>query len=183
MKDGNKVDLGAMNSEQAINKKDQYVEFAEAMIKGLSNIHDTMIAELDKFKARGRTVYIESPPQKIQGYTAEQWQEIIDGGYLCEFANNSKFDHNCLNDGYTAHYGFLDEIADEYHKFHDINKNYRVFCRPAQIKRVMRPIFVSPESRESVCHFLRDGEVIESGQWPLASIEAIKYGATEYIEV
>jgi hypothetical protein len=32
----------------------------------------------------------EPEPEKIQGYTREEWQEIIDGGYLCEFRTLGK---------------------------------------------------------------------------------------------
>jgi hypothetical protein len=77
----------------------------------------------------------DSQPDLIQGYTAEQWQEIIDGGYLCEFRNSTE-------DGW-----FIDTLRTVHHEhkmFESGNYSDWKYCRPAQIKGVMRPIWVEP---------------------------------------
>ena len=108
----------------------------------------------------------DTPPQLIQGYTAEQWQEIIDGGYLCEFGH----DYNWFSET-----GYLSENVDGIFICNpagsdNINLVKYPFCRPAQLKGVMRPIFVEPVDKEAFCVFLDgDGRAIISGmaRWRL----------------
>lgn len=139
-----------------------------------------MIGEMSAEKGgRGLT---EKGPELIQGYTAEQWQEIIDGGYLCEFSFSTDFDRvysSLLSDhGHDEHEGT--------HYFHPVNDKTNDFqyCRPAQIKGVMRPIFVEPVGGDAAaCQFFNEyGTALNHG---IASMYggSMDNGATRYIEL
>lgn len=86
--------------------------------------------------------HAEPVPKLIQGYTAKQWTIIIDSGYLCEF-----------NDGYNGYYTIdhLREFGCGLFK----TASFAEFpvCRPARLKGIMRPIFVEPVKRTSLCVF------------------------------
>lgn len=90
---------------------------------------------------------IEPKPALIQGYTAEQWQTIIDGKFLCEFA-----DYNfpkspiisALHSRKDSGFCFEDEDGEKGAVF----KN----CRPLRTKGVRQPWFgggcpVSPQAK------------------------------------
>lgn len=120
-------------------------------------------------------------PQKIQGYTAEQWQEIIDGGYLCEFSVGDSYQQSfyaCLE---SAH---LDTKTSQRNVYFmsEVNGNDYFYCRPAQIKGVMRPIFVEPVD-DPYCHFFLGEDRIQYGYWGEVAKTASRHGATKYIEV
>lgn len=95
----------------------------------------------------------EKAPALIQGYTAEQWQEIIDGGYLCEFSMNGNFTRcpvYCTLQEFDSGGGsasFLPHPA----------KGIFAYCRPAQLKGVIRPIWVKPTSQHATCIFFDSG--------------------------
>ena len=116
---------------------------------------------------------------KIQGYTAEQWQEIIDGGYLCEFG-----------EGGNISYAPLIKIRESDWVFYGI-AGIGIFshaCRPAQIKGVMRPIFVEPVGKDAyVIMFDHEDSALHSGNRvrysSLDDLPNIKARATKYIEV
>lgn len=92
-----------------------------------------------------------SKPELIQGYTAEQWQEIIDGGYLCEYSQDGEKWYFT-----KAELGSLD--LSRGNMFGRIEIGSFAFCRPAQIKGVLRPIFVEPIDKTSMCAFFsKDG--------------------------
>lgn len=149
-------------------KKEPYVEFAEAIIKGFSDIHDTMIRELDEFKNKNRRVCIEPPSELIQGYTEEQWQEIIDGGYVVEIGDRDGFDGGLI-------LNLLDK--DDLPLIID----GRMRCRPAKLKGVIRPIFVGPDDNGVICNFWGElGEWCCSGPW---SKIGGKNRYTKYMEV
>ena len=96
----------------------------------------------------GKLCASTQPPQGeplIQGYTAEQWQEIIDGGYLCEFSSRPDFTGNCRV------FGTLRDINANFAKDHGCQR--WSYYRPAQLKGVMRPIFVEPSSNGTMCVF------------------------------
>ena len=118
---------------------------------------------------------------KIQGYTAEQWQEIIDGGYLCEVAD----DEGEWYEGMIKVVG-LNEGGGVHGK-----QGHYELCRPAQIKGVMRPIFVEPEDRNSrFVFFSKPGHLKGSSNdfscpsWDEV-VMSIPHGSdiTKYIEV
>jgi hypothetical protein len=88
-----------------------------------------------------------SEPELIQGYTAEQWQEIIDGGYLCEFHCELQ------GDSPPRYYGKLQEMSDSGLFRMENSRVWFEYCRPAQIKGVMRPIFVEPVDRHNTFVF------------------------------
>ena len=97
-------------------------------------------------------------PQKIQGYTAEQWQEIIDGGYLCEFAMTASF--------FEPYLQTLDAVTDKQFCSDKEGGIFALTCRPAQLKGVMRPIFVEPSSVGAYCVFFDEyGHVSGYGNW------------------
>lgn len=74
--------------------------------------------------------YGKAEPQLIQGYTAEQWQVIIDGKFLCEFSDIEGFGDNPLIQT-------LKEI-DPFRSRSCLTWN---FCRPLRIKGVRQPWF------------------------------------------
>ena len=92
-------------------------------------------------------------PQLIQGYTAEQWQEIINGRYLCEFSMDGNFTRcpvYCTLQKFDPEGGsasFLPHPA----------KGVFAYCRPAQIKGVIRPTWVEPvDPGNAMCVFFYD---------------------------
>lgn len=121
-------------------------------------------------------------PELIQGYTAEQWQEIIDGGYLCEF-KDSTFDW------IKPKMKLKLFMPKERCKFNTENLTNYPFCRPAQIKGVLRPIFVEPVDKSSMCiFFCKDGYPLNEIRSRAAYSIYLHRGsafkdATKYIEV
>ena len=124
----------------------------------------------------------EPESQKIQGYTSEQWQEIIDGGYLCEFSENGiDFDGSRVAE--LAKYRNTNTGLWFYPPLYLGFK----FCRPAQLQGVMRPIFVEPGDIDAMCTFFNeDGYPLYGGMLPWSCLDerdshaVIK--ATKYIE-
>jgi hypothetical protein len=117
----------------------------------------------------------------IQGYTKEQWQEIIDGEYLCEFSNNTAFTF-CEGEigklqsftGGSPSDGFV--RVGTY-----ISKQY---CRPSQHKGVMRPIFIEPMDKDATCHFFtKDGNYCGRGSWRDCGECAQRVPFAKYIEL
>jgi hypothetical protein len=129
------------------------------------------------------------PPELIQGYAAEQWQEIIDGGYLCEFWGGS-----CTEDCQDKPIGIL-EIASEGEGdyFQIVGGDLWTYCRPAQIKGVIRPIWVEPVDEKAFCTFFSrnnypvspDGLTLSGTRhsYDRWAKEAKENGATSYIEL
>lgn len=159
---------------------------------------DRMDEFIDEFLARfkkatgfdfktGKLCSSIQPPQGeplIQGYTAEQWQEIVGGGYLCEVGDRD-------DDLWLP--ALLIKIAKD-NLFVTRAGNHEetlwVNCRPAQIKGVMRPIFVEPvgggtgkrgvffdEHNQPVESMGKD---VDSDIW---AADMIAVGATKYLEV
>jgi hypothetical protein len=82
-------------------------------------------------------------PDLLQGYTPEQWGEIIKGGYLCEFSN-------VTNDGapdWKKPVARLVEVGRKWGNgrsdiiFTSESEKEYTFCRPAQLPGVLRPWF------------------------------------------
>lgn len=155
--------------------KKSYVELELAKMKAERDLLSRRIENMEESA---------TPPQGeplIQGYTAEQWQEIISGGYLCEFSDD---------DNFNEERGGIVKISEIYATGCISTKN-RVdhrFCRPAQIKGVMRPIFVEPENKDVyVVMFDHDDSVLNNGHRvrysSLNDLPNIKAKATKYIEV
>lgn len=69
---------------------------------------------------------IEPKPALIQGYTAEQWQAIIDGEFLCEFKNSE--DEECV-------------IINFLESFDEADSGEYQFFRPLRTKGVRQPWF------------------------------------------
>jgi hypothetical protein len=116
----------------------------------------------------------DTKPETIQGYTAEQWQEVIDGGYLCEF-------HSPAID--ESHLGLLREI-DSRNTFSCTDYSDWENCRPAQIKGVMRPIWVEPVDKEATCVVMSSGAtVLYNGTWHDGWSKSTNGHATKYIEL
>lgn len=80
---------------------------------------------------------IEPKPALIQGYTAEQWQTIIGGEFLCEF---SDVDFSLTSGPFII--GRLDEIKPwkEKRSFTGLSVGF-VYCRPLRTKGVRQPWF------------------------------------------
>jgi hypothetical protein len=116
----------------------------------------------------------DEKPDLIQGYTAEQWQEIIDGRYLCEFAPDDAFLPEQTDIAILKEFYHLEE-----HPFTVSNGLWK-YCRPAQIKGVMRPIFVEPEDKSAWCVAFTSGGV--PNEWG-AFEHFSKPDSTKYIEV
>jgi hypothetical protein len=117
-----------------------------------------------------------SKPTLIQGYTAEQWQEIIDGGYFCEFG--------IFGDTCSSRFGILKKIDGS--RYVDERGIAWINCRPAQIKGVMRPIWVEPVDKMAKCNFFgEDGRFKFFSMWDLrrAVGEHNLSIATSYIEL
>lgn len=95
-------------------------------------------------------------PELIQGYTAEQWQEIIDGGYLCEFEGSG-----------NESIGFLEEIKGGGYPFQQIDGSDWTNCRPAQIKGALSLIWVKPVDNPYCVFLNEDGHVSGYGEWRL----------------
>jgi hypothetical protein len=90
-------------------------------------------------------------PELIQGYTAEQWQEIIDGGYLCEFTDGY-WEDEYSDLGPLVSVPTVNGSGVE-NMFERIKGRRWLHCRPAQIKGAMRPIWVEPVDDSVTCHF------------------------------
>ena len=116
-------------------------ELFEQMVKG----HKLMKRYLD-FMVNQFSESVD--PQKIQGYTAEQWQEIIDGGYLCQVRDaeiRPWVPSELVSIDGKPKMEFIDNCGDGWK-----------FCRPAQLKGAMRPIFVEPVDKEADCVFFAE---------------------------
>ena len=120
----------------------------------------------------GKEVPFPTPdPELIQGFTAKQWQEIIDGGYVVEFPDGNGYWCQCR----------LKEIDSANSLFVCIHDYEYKDCRPANIKGVMRPIFVEPVDRDAACHFYdQKGRAIAKHRIRCQSKPS---RATKYIEV
>lgn len=117
-------------------------------------------------------------PELIQGYTAEQWQEIIDGGYLCEFSDR--------DDVWWP--GFLKVIPEINNCFMSSSKlkdNTTGFyhCRPAQIKGVLRPIWVEPVDDVVWYSFFGDNSHLGDERWCVRNKTGHFPSATRYMEI
>lgn len=115
--------------------------------------------------ATGKMCASTQPPQGqplIQGYTAEQWQEIIDGGYSCEFRHIGSEPWRIMKLG-----GIFCQETEDY-IFKDISAESWAYCRPAQIKGVMRPIFVEPVDDPYCVFFDVDGKALHTGMMRFA---------------
>lgn len=148
-----------------------------------------------------RTTQEPTKQDLIKGYTAEQWQEIIDGGYLCEARDVNgrewvpvtllEFDDDGTDYDFKIKYSAPDDIDDEE------SHNWLRHCRPAQIKGVRRPIWVEPIDKEAMCVFFCKSNIplyagpMEDEQsaagccfgyrrWAATAIER---GATSYMEI
>jgi hypothetical protein len=132
-----------------------------------------MIRELNKTKGGEWTVWVE--PEKIQGYTAEQWQEIIGGGYLCEF-------YNTIDNREYIHREAMRTFRNGDVSTTFVSKDGRnwTYCRPAQIKGVMRPIWVEPVDKTVTCHLFS-----ANGVWKGERVweDIVSTVATSYIEL
>lgn len=124
---------------------------------------------------------IEPKPALIQGYTAEQWQAIIDGKFLCEFSDADWHIENNYADRIVQ---VLTGITDGKFTGNDYHWPY---CRPLRIKGVRQPWFggefpVDPSAR--VSYVLRDGykDQIEAGRirW---EHKAVMSDIVEFIEL
>lgn len=132
-----------------------------------------------------KTVSAGLEEEKIQGYTAEQWQEIIDGGYLCEFSFDENFGDTLVST--------LESHDEPNGRFFEKDRGSWTMCRPAQIKGVMRPIFVEPVEPSVSCTFFSvDGLPISPDGLDMTNCgfifnhwvdKAKENGATKYIEV
>jgi hypothetical protein len=74
-------------------------------------------------------------PNKLQGYTMEQWQAIIDGGYLCEIADEDGEWYNSIVR--------LSAVDPNKSEFSIVGEKHYIwaYARPAQIPGVLRPWF------------------------------------------
>jgi hypothetical protein len=128
----------------------------------------------------------QHPPELIQGYTAEQWQEIIDGGYLCEVSQ--------FKDFASFHMSAIEELRK--HTTHNFviprlinSANCYSRCRPAQIKGVLRPIWVEPVDDGRMCAFFDKGGYPLNNRMSRSSYGIYKMGgpdfndATSYMEI
>jgi hypothetical protein len=108
----------------------------------------------------------------IQGYTEAQWQEIIDGKYLCEFSGSG-----------NEAIGHLEELKGDLFPFQQYNGSDWSNCRPAPLKGVLRPIFVEPVGDGAMCHFFdEDGAYLDCTNWGKSAYhQGVR--ATSYIEV
>lgn len=68
----------------------------------------------------------------IQGYTADQWQTIIDGGFICEFGD--------LEWRYET-WGMLEGFHEQSPNFMDKKEDTYSYCRPLRTKGVRQPWF------------------------------------------
>ena len=112
--------------------------------------------------------------------SAEQWQEIIDGGYLVEVSQNDSY----YSVGELARFKPGEEEKPFIQK---LGAPYK-YCRPAQLKGVMRPIFVEPLDKDVyTVMFDRDNTAVHDGNLIrysfLNALPNIKRKATKYIEV
>ena len=166
-----------------------YLIAAANLLRRLKMSDDRMDEFIDEFLLRfkkatgfdfktGKLCASTVPPRGeplIQGYTAEQWQEIIDGGYLCEFRSSIK-------EGW-----FLDTLRNVHEEngvFESGNYSDWPICRPAQLKGVMRPIFVEPVDKDIKCCFFNShSDILGSLQWCDMRIFSKTELATKYIEV
>lgn len=120
-------------------------------------------------------------PPLIQGYTAEQWQAIIDGKFLCEFSDDGG------NEDHSVRISVLRELCPERFPFYSGFGSKWKYCRPLRIKGVRQPWFggecpVDPNAR--VSYVLRDGykDQTEAGRirW---EHKAVMSGIVEFIEL
>lgn len=93
----------------------------------------------------------DKQPELFHGYTMEQWQRIIDGGYLCEFWDD---------DGRGRFYATLKEVDKEWPNPFTVvydNMDHDLFpkCRPAQRYGVLTPHFGGPKPE-----WLKDDDLI-----------------------
>lgn len=129
-------------------------------------------------------------PELIQGYTAEQWQEIIAGKYLCEFSDDKNYNkHNSyydVLDGLRDKRGFHTGMIEERNLF--VSKRHLIldfkYCRPSQLKGILRPIFVEPVDKESECCFIFDDSSCTNIKWSdlIRHSKHMKY-VIKYIEL
>jgi hypothetical protein len=151
-----------------MNSAEKIHEFMKEISKQLPTVEQACENIRKNMEAIRR--YDFSEPELIQGYTAEQWQEIIDGGYLCEFTS----------DDYR--HAKISKLKECDGVFCDVSSTYWHSCRPAQIKGVMRPIWVEPESTSSDCVFFDgDNRIVREGKWYEAEIP--RSVSTKYIEL
>jgi hypothetical protein len=137
-----------------------------------------MKADRDLLDRRIQNMEESVEPEKIQGYTREEWQEIIDGGYLCEVRDSEE-------EGWYEGLVVIKSIT-EIKEFKAEYGFYR-YCRPAQTKGVMRPIFVEPVDKKAKCHFFNKADMYlgAAHQWKdytNLSNHCLS-AATKYIEV
>lgn len=93
-------------------------------------------------------------PELIQGYTAEQWLQIIDGKFLCEFSD--RMDDSGWVVGPLTGFDFSHPQPFEYYGG---SGNWRC-CRPLRAKGVKQPWFGGEKpvgSDAVVAVYLRDG--------------------------
>ena len=125
----------------------------------------------------------EKEPELIQDYTAEQWQEIKDGEYLCEFTYSNDVDG-------MPRFGLLNKFEDDPSATEDVFQDdageWHDKCRPAQIKGVLRPIWVEPGDAGVMCAFFKDGYPLNN-RMSRASYAIYQIGdfpdATSYMEI
>ena len=85
--------------------------------------------------------YVEpEKPDLIQGYTREQWQRIIDEGFLCELSDDELFNPETR---LIDHLSSFDGNEDRH--FKDFSGLYFTHCRPLRIKGVRQPWFGGAE--------------------------------------
>lgn len=117
-------------------------------------------------------------PALIQGHTAEQWQTIRDGGFLCEF---SDVDFSLASGPFII--GRLDEIKPwkEKRSFTGLSVGF-MYCRPLRTKGVRQPWFggACPVDGKAMV-------LVKSGygpDWFKFSASTVTWGAvTEFIEL
>jgi len=128
---------------------------------------ESIIEAVKEELCSGELKWEHHEPELIQGYTAEQWQVIIDGGYLCEFSDRLKFQASWFN-------VLASRDGDS---FEDCDGDVMSHCRPAQIKGVLRPIWIEPVG-DPHCHFF--SEDIHVGRRPWSRIPT---RADSYMEI
>lgn len=161
----NYVDI--VQAEDARKWRDLVREYDE------TNEARAMTSMFDAFK---KLTSKNSTPQLIQGYTAEQWQTIIDGKFLCEFSDREDFTDRIIHE--------LDSIGDHVFRSNECGWTY---CRPLRTKGVRQPWFGGEcpvNGHALVSYTLRDGHKEQAeARMLLWGNTGAPWNVTEFIEL